>query len=104
MRAVIAQTREARSGPAIDPQTKGTSRREFLNYVWGASAALLLAETGGAAIWFALPHLEVGVDLFQIDPHAIPPLGASPSYLLEADFWLTQTADGLLALVGKCPR
>src|SRR5262245_29236825 len=104
MRAEIAQTREAGSGPAIDPETKGISRRAFLNYVWGASAALLLAETGGAAIWFALPHLKVGADLFQIDPRAIPLPGETPSYSWEADFWLTQTSDGLLALTPICPH
>lgn len=104
MSGVSVQTREARAGLLTDPQTKGISRREFMNYLWGASGALLLAEAGAAALWFALPHYKRNVDYFEIDPRTIPPSGAPPIYSVEADFWLSQTADGLLALVAQCPR
>ncbi len=42
------------------PQVRGITRREFLNYVWGASMALFLAATGGAIYAFALPRFQEG--------------------------------------------
>jgi cytochrome b6-f complex iron-sulfur subunit len=41
-------------------QTRGISRREFLNYVWGASMALFMAQFGGAILLFALPRFREG--------------------------------------------
>lgn len=38
------------------PQHRGVTRREFLNYVWLASMALLLAKTGSITFAFALPR------------------------------------------------
>ena len=36
------------------------SRREFLNYLWGASMAVFLAGAGGVTLWFALPRFREG--------------------------------------------
>jgi cytochrome b6-f complex iron-sulfur subunit len=33
----------------------GITRREFLNYTWGASLALALSQTIGAIVWYVLP-------------------------------------------------
>ena len=33
---------------------KGVTRREFLNYVWGATMAVFMAEMGGAVFLYAL--------------------------------------------------
>jgi len=41
-------------------QARGISRREFLNYVWGASMALFMAQFGGAIFLFALPRFREG--------------------------------------------
>ena len=41
-------------------QARGNSRREFLNYVWGASMALFMAQFGGAIFLFALPRFREG--------------------------------------------
>jgi cytochrome b6-f complex iron-sulfur subunit len=41
-------------------QARGITRREFLNYVWGASMALFLAQFGGAILLFALPRFREG--------------------------------------------
>jgi len=41
-------------------QSRGITRREFLNYVWGASMALFMAELGGAIFLFALPRFKEG--------------------------------------------
>jgi len=34
---------------------KGVTRREFLNYVWGATMAVFMAEMGGAIFLYACP-------------------------------------------------
>jgi cytochrome b6-f complex iron-sulfur subunit len=44
--------------PAV--QSRGITRREFLNYVWGASMALFMAELGGAIYAFSLPRFKEG--------------------------------------------
>jgi cytochrome b6-f complex iron-sulfur subunit len=41
-------------------QARGITRREFLNYVWGASMALFMAQFGGAILLFALPRFREG--------------------------------------------
>ena len=41
-------------------QARGISRREFLNYVWGASMALFMAQFGGAIFLFAFPRFREG--------------------------------------------
>ena len=44
--------------PAV--QSRGITRREFLNYVWGASMALFMAQIGGAIYAFSLPRFREG--------------------------------------------
>jgi cytochrome b6-f complex iron-sulfur subunit len=41
-------------------QSRGITRREFLNYIWGASMALFMAELGGAIYAFSLPRFREG--------------------------------------------
>lgn len=41
-------------------QTRGITRREFLNYVWGASMALFLAQSGIGVLLFAMPRFREG--------------------------------------------
>jgi cytochrome b6-f complex iron-sulfur subunit len=43
-----------------EQQGRGITRREFLNYVWGASMALFMAELGGAIYAFSLPRFREG--------------------------------------------
>ena len=42
------------------PQVRGITRREFLNYIWGASMALFMVEMGGAIYAFSLPRFREG--------------------------------------------
>src|SRR5262245_45579237 len=37
---------------------RGLTRREFLHYIWGASIALAVAETGGALLWAVTPQYD----------------------------------------------
>ncbi len=84
---------------------KGISRREFLNYVWGASVALLAVEACGAATWFAIPSplYNVKGGLFKIYPQTLPVPGSSPLANGAGEFWLTNSTHGLLALNMNCP-
>lgn len=80
------------------------SRREFLYYIWGASMALLLAETGGAIVWFALPKFRAGEfgGIFSLEPASLPAQGSAPVQFSAGKFWISNTNDGLLALSTVC--
>src|SRR5260221_14323838 len=80
--------------PSSDkPQGKQITRREFLQYVWGASAALLMVEAGGAAFWFALPHNLVENGVFRLTPSELPLQNTPPVImpLIYDGFWLRNT-------------
>lgn len=95
---------KAASAPAVDTQTQAVSRREFLYYIWGASLALMLTETAGALIWFALPRFRAGEygGVFNLDPASLPTKGSSPVGFSAGKFWISNTNNGLLALSMIC--
>src|SRR5262245_18328327 len=103
-RAASATTKAAEAPAASDAQTKGVSRREFLYYIWGASIALLTAESTGAIIWFSLPRFRAGEfgGIFNLDPATLPPTGASPVGFPSGKFWLSNQKDGFRALSMVC--
>jgi cytochrome b6-f complex iron-sulfur subunit len=103
-RRASAATKAAGAPAAADVQTKGISRREFLNYIWGASMALLLAETTGTIIWFALPRFRAGEfgGVFNQDPALLPPKGSPPVLFPAGKYWVSNTNDGLFALSQVC--
>jgi cytochrome b6-f complex iron-sulfur subunit len=101
-RAAIAAVHRSTIANVSDNETKGISRREFLNYLWGGSIATGLVAACGAAAWFATPHLKLGTDVFRVDFKAIPLPNARPFEFLEAGCWLTNTDQGLLALSMIC--
>lgn len=81
------------------------SRREFLNYAWLASLAILTLETGVVLFQFALPRLGPGefggpVDIGSLD--AMPGAEADPEPFNEAKFWWVVTESGALALYKVC--
>jgi cytochrome b6-f complex iron-sulfur subunit len=80
------------------------NRREFLYYIWGASIAVLLAQSAGVIIWFALPRFREGEygGLFTIDATTLPAVGDAPQRNPAGRFWLTNTPDGLMALSMVC--
>ncbi len=103
-RAAAAPTTAATAPAATDTETKGISRREFLYYIWGASIALLTAESVGTIIWFSLPRFRAGEfgGVFTIDPATLPPVGSSPAGNPAGKYWLANTQNGLLALSMVC--
>jgi cytochrome b6-f complex iron-sulfur subunit len=103
-KAASARTEAATAANVPDVQVKPINRREFLYYIWGASVALLLAQSGGAIIWFALPRFRAGEfgGVFTVDPALVPAVGAPPAQFSSGKFWLSNTANGAIALSMVC--
>jgi cytochrome b6-f complex iron-sulfur subunit len=90
---------------SISPQplnNKQFSRREFLYYIWAASAALLLAESGVGLAWYMSakdkPRSET---LLRVDIQALNEAGTVPLYLYPK-VWLCNTPEGLYAFHDYC--
>ena len=99
----------ALSAPVARPAAPGIqvtapSRREFLNYIWIASMALLLGETSAGLIWFAFPRFKEGEfgGTFAFNPEELPGVGAAPTSVPAGRFHVTLTTEGLRALYGVC--
>lgn len=102
-----AQTKEANAPAAPgagESAAKPINRREFLFYIWGASIAVLLAQSGGAIVWFLLPRFRAGEfgGVFQIDPATLPGPEAPPLANPTGKYWLTHTEEGVQALSMVC--
>jgi cytochrome b6-f complex iron-sulfur subunit len=103
-KAAAAQTEAAARSQEI-VQVPGISRREFLYYAWGASMALLLAESAGTIIWFMLPRFREGEfgGTFVVGGGSLPlEAGAAPVDFPEGKFWLSNSTDGVVALYKVC--
>ena len=77
---------------ATATQGQGITRREFLNYVWGAAITLFLAEFGVGVYLFMLPRFregEFGSD-FELGAlsEILPQADAGPSNFPDAKTWL----------------
>jgi cytochrome b6-f complex iron-sulfur subunit len=98
------------------PQVRGITRREFLNYVWGASMALFMAATGGAIYAFSLPRFREGEFGGQKTigrvSEALPAPDSPPVAFPDVKVWLAnigpqeaakgQGKEGLVALYKVC--
>jgi cytochrome b6-f complex iron-sulfur subunit len=100
-RALVSRT-VTKTGTGTDANS--LSRREFLNYMLGASVALLGVEAVGAALWFALPNPQIGHELFRVDLKTLPEPGMAPVYDIDGKFWISNTNRGLLALYNRCTQ
>ncbi|MER2597963.1 MAG: Rieske 2Fe-2S domain-containing protein [Caldilineales bacterium] len=90
---------------AARPPSKPMTRREFLNYAWGAAMGVALAEAGVASFLFALPRFKPGEfgGLFAVGSGgAMPGAEAAPLRNLDGQFWLSNDADGVRALYRVC--
>lgn len=74
----------------------GMSRREFLYYVWGASIALLGAQTTGLLVWFLIPRFREGEfgGAFRVDASMVPPVNGEPVNVSDGRFWLVNLDTG----------
>lgn len=89
---------------SLEPAT--VSRREFLTYSWGATMALLLAETVGVSLLFAFPRFRAGefggaFDLGQARAE-LPPREGAPMANDVGKFWLVNLDQGVLAIYKVC--
>lgn len=90
---------------AAKPEPEPVTRREFLNYAWGAAAVVVLAEAGIASFMFALPRFKEGEfgGVFNLGPAStMPQVGAPPVQNLDGGFWLVNDPDGVRALYRVC--
>ncbi|MFQ5611744.1 MAG: ubiquinol-cytochrome c reductase iron-sulfur subunit [Anaerolineae bacterium] len=104
-----ARGRAAGSGkqPAEEPATpEGLTRREFLNYIWTATMALLLVETTGISILFSFPRFKEGefggVFSLGVADQVLPDMDDPPEPNDVGKYWLTQNEEGVLALYKVC--
>jgi len=101
---VAAKPAAAKESEAPPPAPKGVTRREFLNYVWGASMALFLAQFGGITFFFAMPRFRAGEFGGEITVRAdeFPQPNAAPVSNNPGKFWLVNTDAGINALYKVC--
>jgi cytochrome b6-f complex iron-sulfur subunit len=83
---------------------KGVTRREFLNYVWGATMAVFMAEMGGAIFLYALPRFKAGEfgGTFTLPASSLPTPGSAPLANQEGRFWIANTDQGVYAIYKVC--
>jgi cytochrome b6-f complex iron-sulfur subunit len=95
--------KETPANVADTVKVPGISRREFLYYAWGASLALLTAETTGLLVWFGLPRFRAGEfgGVFTLDASALPQAGSAPVDNPQGKFWLSHTATGGVVAIYK---
>lgn len=90
---------------AARPPSKPMSRREFLNYAWGAAMGVAVVEAGVASFLFALPRFKAGEfgGLFAVGAGSgMPGTDAPPLRNLDGQFWLSNEPDGVRALYRVC--
>jgi cytochrome b6-f complex iron-sulfur subunit len=103
----------AKEAPAekVDPNL---TRREFLNYAWLASIALLTVQGVGLSLWFAFPNFKEGQfgGAFPIGDAAgaLPEVNSGPKAYVDGKFWLInvdsevngESRKGILAIYKVC--
>lgn len=75
---------------SVSAGSSGISRREFLYYIWGASIALLTAQSAGLLVWFLIPRFREGEfgGKFVVPIDTLPPVNSEPVNVPEGRFWL----------------
>jgi cytochrome b6-f complex iron-sulfur subunit len=104
----------AKAAPPAEKVDPNITRREFLNYAWLASLALLTAQTVGLSLWFAFPNFQEGQfgGAFPIGDAAtaLPEVNSGPKAYVEGKFWLInvdkevngESRKGVLAIYKVC--
>ena len=90
------------AAPPASP--KGVTRREFLNYVWGASMALFLAQFGGITFFFAMPRFREGEfgGIIRVRAADFPQANQPPVQNNPCKFWLVNTDAGINTIYKIC--
>ncbi len=76
---------------AADAGNNGITRREFLYYVWGASIALVAAQSAGMLVWFLIPKFREGEfgGTFTLPVDEVPDINVPPAGYAEGRFWIS---------------
>ena len=89
------------SKPVAQGKQSGVSRREFLYYIWSASAALLFVESGAGIVWFWGARMHPRSDtLVDLDLKELP--AVSEVFYVPGRFWLASTQAGLIVWRNLC--
>ena len=92
----VTQVTQTSVAARVAPNTPPMTRREFLYYIWAASIALLMAEAGGAMLWFAYPRFKAGEfgGLFRIELGEISaPDTTNPVDYPAGRFWVVHAGE-----------
>ena len=83
---------------------KNVTRREFLTYVWGASMALLLTQTVGITVLFALPRFREGEfgGRIRVNVSDFPLVNGAPVPNNLGKFWMVTTDQGVMTHYKVC--
>jgi cytochrome b6-f complex iron-sulfur subunit len=99
---------------AVEKVDSNVTRREFLNYAWLASIALLTVQGIGMGLWFAFPNFKEGQfgGAFPIGDAAgaLPEVNSGPKAYVDGKFWLVnidaevngEPRKGVLAIYKVC--
>ena len=76
---------------AANAGNNGITRREFLYYIWGASIALVAAQSAGLLVWFLIPKFREGEfgGTFTLPVEDVPEVNTPPAGYAEGRFWLS---------------
>ena len=101
--AVLGGIRVVDSASALTIPS-GVTRREFLNYIWGASMALLLAESTALTLLFTFPRFRAGEFGGKIKQALadFPKQLGDPIANEVGKFWMVYTNKGLMAHYKIC--
>lgn len=82
----------------------GVTRREFLNYIWGASMALLLAESAVLTYLFSFPRFRAGDfgGKIAVGVSEFPQLNGDPVPNNVGKFWMVSTDKGIMTHYKIC--
>lgn len=82
----------ANAAASVSAGSSGMTRREFLYYIWGASIALLTAQSAGLLVWFLIPRFREGEfgGKFPVSLDTLPEVNAEPINVPEGRFWLVK--------------
>lgn len=82
----------------------GVTRREFLNYIWGASMALLLAESAVLTYLFSFPRFRAGDfgGKIAVGVSEFPQLNGNPAPNNVGKFWMVSTEKGVMTHYKIC--
>ncbi|MCA9935948.1 MAG: ubiquinol-cytochrome c reductase iron-sulfur subunit [Ardenticatenaceae bacterium] len=81
----------ANAAASVSAGSGGITRREFLYYIWGASIALVAAQSAGLLVWFLIPKFREGEfgGKFPVSLDSLPPdPNSEPVNFADGRFWL----------------